>query len=107
MRKLPDVRKGNTARPWQEILPRRCAPRGGRTGVVDRPIFYFSAICIFPDILRGHDGSSRTFPGSNARAVHTGGKVCRLHSIDPRMKISSLFRKETTALFLIEEDDCL
>ena len=62
---------------------------------------------MFPDVLRSHDGGTGTFPGSNARAVNTRCKVCRIHTIDPRVKIGALFREETSALFLIEEDDRL
>src|SRR5580692_4186866 len=76
-------------------------------GIIDDPIFYFSSVRIFLDIFRSHDGDTRAFLGSNARAVDAGCEMRGIDSIDPGMKIGSVFWKQASTLFLIEKDDGL
>ena len=107
LRKLPDVGKGDAAEVWRKILTGDGASWGGRARVVDHPIFYFSFAGIFADILGGHDGDAGGLFGGDAGTIDSREKVSGIYSVDPGVKVGSLFRKQPASLLLIKEDDGL
>src|ERR1700734_614289 len=104
LRELPDFGEANAAVGWVLRARGKNAARRGRACIVDRPVNDLPSTGALANIFRGHD--VRIILIRDAGAVDAGAESGGCNAVDPGVDVGFLLGQHTSALLLVEEDDC-